>query len=111
MALHKKFLRSKNPQPNYPVKRMKTIKLKIRGRVQGVGYRYFALRKANDLDIKGRVRNCPDGSVELFAQGSLANLSQFIAILKQGPAFASVNDMQVDDVAEYDLYKDFRVIH
>ena len=66
----------------------------VRGRVQGVGYRYFALKRAEELGRAGFVRNLPDGTVEIVAEGPDAQLSQFEARLKEGPSFARVEDVE-----------------
>ena len=62
----------------------------VKGRVQGVGYRYFVLREAEALGIAGFARNLPDGSVEVVAEGPEEALKRFEARLRQGPAFATV---------------------
>jgi acylphosphatase len=62
----------------------------VEGRVQGVGYRAFAIRKAEDLGITGWVRNCWDGSVEVVAEGERAILDRFVAALFLGPSSANV---------------------
>ena len=63
----------------------------IIGKVQGVGFRYFVLRQAQELDITGWVSNKPNGDVEALAQGDKADLEQFIAKVKQGPSFSRVD--------------------
>jgi acylphosphatase len=70
----------------------------VRGRVQGVGYRYFALREAQALGIAGFVRNLPDGSVEVVAEGSGEALRALADRLVQGPAFATVESLERSDV-------------
>jgi len=62
----------------------------VRGRVQGVGYRYFVLRQAGALGVSGFARNLPDGAVEVLAEGGEAALADFEALLREGPAFAEV---------------------
>lgn len=66
----------------------------VRGRVQGVGFRYFALKRAEELGLAGFVRNMPDGSVEVIAEGADPQLSQFEARLKEGPSFARVEGVE-----------------
>jgi acylphosphatase len=66
----------------------------VRGRVQGVGYRYFALKRAEELGLAGFARNLPDGSVEVLAEGDDELLSDFEAKLKQGPSFARVEGVE-----------------
>ena len=62
----------------------------MRGRVQGVGYRYFVSREAESLDIAGFVRNLPDGTVEVVAEATEEALATFEERLREGPAFAAV---------------------
>ena len=66
----------------------------VSGRVQGVGYRYFAMRTAESLGIKGFVRNLVDGRVEVVCEGPEAVLAEFEQQLRQGPAFASVSSVE-----------------
>ena len=68
----------------------------ITGRVQGVGFRYFVLRCARDLGLVGWVRNRPDGSVELVAQGEESSLRGLLADLKQGPPVSWVQQVSVE---------------
>lgn len=63
----------------------------MHGRVQGVGYRAFAQRKALELGLKGHARNLSDGvSVEVVAEGQRAALESLLAALKQGPSGGNV---------------------
>ncbi len=66
----------------------------VRGRVQGVGYRYFVLREAQALGIDGYVRNLADGSVEVVAQASARSLAALLDKLREGPAFAEVTEVE-----------------
>ena len=70
----------------------------ITGLVQGVGYRYTTLRTAQELGLRGWVRNLPDGSVETWAQGKGAVLDEFIRFLRQGPRAARVQSVDVRPV-------------
>jgi len=67
----------------------------ISGIVQGVGYRYFTYRKANEYGLTGYVKNLPDGRVEVFAEGEKVLLEQFLSDLKSGPQFAMVEDVSI----------------
>lgn len=64
--------------------------LKITGKVQGVGFRYFAQQKANEIGITGWVKNSRDGSVLVVAQGDETDLNTFIDYLQIGPTRARV---------------------
>ena len=66
----------------------------IHGRVQGVGYRYFAQRAAGGLGLTGYARNLDDGSVEVYAVGPPDKLSQFAGILRHGPDWADVRGVE-----------------
>ncbi|MBP5343664.1 MAG: acylphosphatase [Alphaproteobacteria bacterium] len=68
--------------------------IKVYGRVQGVGYRYFVEKHALQLNISGWVRNCSDGSVEIMADGSPEDLESFIDWCKKGPLFGSVSQIK-----------------
>lgn len=70
------------------------IILIIHGRVQGVGFRYYTEKKAHELNIKGFVRNRPDGSVYIEAEGSEASLDQFILWCQNGPDWARVSKVE-----------------
>jgi acylphosphatase len=66
----------------------------VRGRVQGVGFRWFVEAEAHRLRISGWVRNTADGAVELLAVGTRAQLAALQAQLWQGPRAARVDDVE-----------------
>jgi acylphosphatase len=65
----------------------------VSGRVQGVGYRYFAMEAAERMGVTGYARNLTDGRVEVYAIGSSDQLRDFARELRRGPAFAAVADV------------------
>jgi acylphosphatase len=67
----------------------------VRGRVQGVGFRWFVSRTASRLELDGWVANRPDGSVQLVAEGPEADLEALEAALRRGPQGAGVADVEV----------------
>lgn len=69
----------------------------ISGKVQGVGYRYFASRVARELKLVGWVRNLPDGRVEAMASGPVAKLKRFDSELRIGPPRAEVTAVQIEE--------------
>jgi len=69
----------------------------VRGRVQGVGFRWFVEREAHILGIAGWVRNNHDGSVEVLAQGSRDQLAGLHSRLREGPRAARVDRVEVTD--------------
>jgi len=70
------------------------IRLSIRGRVQGVGYRWWATEEARRLGLDGWVRNRRDGSVELLAIGPEAAVEQLVAACRSGPPSARVSQVE-----------------
>lgn len=77
---------------------MPAYRYRVFGRVQGVGYRYFALRQAQLLGVTGFARNQPDGSVEVVAEGPEESLVALEEQLRQGPGFATVTGVEREDV-------------
>lgn len=70
----------------------------VRGRVQGVGFRWFVARAARKLGLSGHVRNLPDGGVEVVASGEPAELEHLARELAKGPPGAAVAGVKVDDL-------------
>jgi acylphosphatase len=70
-------------------------RLRIRGLVQGVGYRYFVRNTALSLGLGGYVKNVPDGSVEVIVEGDRAAVNAFIDDIRIGPRHASVKSIDV----------------
>lgn len=68
-------------------------RFRIGGRVQGVGFRAWASRAAARLRLRGTVRNCADGSVEVEAAGAPSAIDRFRAMLADGPSLADVRDV------------------
>ncbi len=67
----------------------------VRGRVQGVGYRWFVQREASRLRLDGWVANRSDGGVEVVAEGAPDDLELLVATLREGPSGADVRDVEV----------------
>ena len=88
---------------------MRARKFWISGQVQGVGYRYFALRFARELGLKGWVRNLSDGRVEAYAAGPVKLLEDFEGRLRQGPPSGEVRGVEVEDVSIDDRIEGFDI--
>jgi acylphosphatase len=69
----------------------------VRGRVQGVGFRYYTHRAALAAGVEGWVRNNPDGTVEIAAAGEPESLARLEHDIRQGPRGARVDQVQVSD--------------
>ena len=72
----------------------------VSGRVQGVGYRYFAMRTAESMGVSGFARNLADGRVEVVGEGPEEVLAEFEQKLRQGPAFSSVASLDCTPIPE-----------
>jgi acylphosphatase len=81
----------------------------VRGRVQGVGFRWFVEREAHILGIAGWVRNNHDGSVEVLAQGTRDQLSGLHFRLREGPRAARVDAVEVSDATPGAGLNSFRI--
>ena len=88
---------------------MQARRFVVRGRVQGVGFRWFVEREAHNLGIAGWVRNNHDGSVEVLAQGSLDQLSGLLSRLREGPRAARVDDVAESEAQPKDGLNSFRI--
>lgn len=80
----------------------------VHGRVQGVGFRAQAQVYAKKLKIFGIVRNCSNGSVEIYAQGEKNSLKAFLDLLK---ASFSIERIEVNYVPSKSSYVDFQIVH
>ncbi|HZK08566.1 MAG TPA: acylphosphatase [Bacteroidales bacterium] len=85
----------------------KAVAITITGRVQNIGFRYHARKQAQELALAGFVRNCLDGSVYVEAQGPADALESFILWCHQGPSWARVDNVQMQEipVSEYNSFE------
>jgi acylphosphatase len=81
----------------------------IRGRVQGVGYRYFARRTALRLGVRGFVRNLPNGDVEVHAEADTDVLQEFRFELERGPASSHVSEIVETATTLTDRFTSFEI--
>lgn len=81
----------------------------VRGRVQGVGFRWFVEREAHILQIAGWVRNNPDGTVEVLAQGTRDQLSGLRSRLREGPRAARVDNVEESEAEAVKGLNSFRI--
>ena len=84
---------------------MPTQHFLIRGRVQGVGFRWFAHREAAELDLRGWVKNTDAGDVELVASGSEEDLAELTAALHKGSRGSRVDQVLVHDLEDAEAEK------
>lgn len=88
---------------------IKSLLVKVTGRVQGVGFRYSALHMASSLGLKGWVRNEADGTVLLRFEGSEVAVDDFISWLKVGPASAVVKEVIINELLCDEFLEKFHV--
>lgn len=75
----------------------RAVRVLVRGRVQGVGFRWFVARTARDLAVTGWVRNAEDGTVEVAAEGASEQVEKLIAALRRGPSQAAVHLVEIEE--------------
>jgi len=78
----------------------KTVRLRITGKVQGVGYRIWATRTAESLGLRGWVRNRRDGSVEVLATGAPDAVAALVGACRRGPSGAHVTAVTIGDAED-----------
>ncbi len=77
--------------------------------VQGVGYRFFCRREAAARGITGYVKNLLNGDVEVLAEGEEELVGHFIKVLRTGPHFSHVQDLNITTLPSEDKYKNFEI--
>ena len=92
-----------------PGARLGAVEVLVGGRVQGVGYRNFAQRRAHEHRLTGYAVNLPDGRVKIRAEGDLEAIDQFVRELGGGPPLARVDRVDVRSVAFSGRYGDFGI--
>lgn len=90
-------------------KNMKCVQIQVSGKVQGVWFRASTQRKANELDIKGIVKNLPNGNVYIEAEGEEDALEDFIKWCHQGSDHSRVNNVTISEV-EIKFLEDFKIV-
>ena len=84
----------------------------VQGQVQGVSFRYFVVRRARSLALKGYVYNLPEGqSVEVVAEGDREGLEELLQHLNQGPIGSVVQQVDASWTESSGAYEDFRVVY
>jgi acylphosphatase len=87
----------------------KRLSARIRGRVQGVGFRHFTTTRARELGLTGWVRNEPDGSVRVEAEGNDEALQSLLNAVKDGPRAARVDAVDTEWDASTESFDTFGV--
>jgi acylphosphatase len=89
---------------------MKRVHVFVSGRVQGVNFRWNTKIVADNLGVKGWVRNLPDGRVEIVAEGDEDKIKKFLDYVKKGPILARVDKVDVEEEEYKKEFKEFSII-
>lgn len=90
--------------------KMDRITVRVQGRVQGVGYRYFAINEAVYYSLTGWAKNLPDGDVKVVAEGESGALEKFTEALRRGPMMSRVTGLEVTKEENVEkMYSGFNV--
>jgi acylphosphatase len=87
------------------MKKIRSVKGTVSGRVQGVGFRYHVMRNAQREQLVGYVRNLPDSRVEFRLQGEAEAVARVIEKIRLGPPHARVGDLIAEDIEQSLLYE------
>ena len=88
---------------------MKAIKIILKGKVQGVGFRQFVREKAQHFAIHGYIANLENGDIEIVAEGKEDEISAFIEMIRPGPPRAEVTELVTEPI-EHKGYKEFEIV-
>ncbi|MCM8805109.1 MAG: acylphosphatase [Candidatus Omnitrophica bacterium] len=81
----------------------------VSGEVQGVGFRWYATSIANDYDVKGWVRNLPDGRVEIVAEAEPQELEKFVEMMKRSYLGLNIHYINIEKEQATGEFKNFRI--
>jgi len=87
---------------------MRTYRVIVYGRVQGVGFRAFIYNLARNLDLKGSVKNMLDGTVQIIIQGSENEIKRLIELSYNGPSLSHVANIKIFE-EEWEAFSDFHI--
>jgi len=88
---------------------MKRIHILITGKVQGISFRYYTKKKAEELQIKGWVKNLPNGDVEIVVEGNNSNITSFMDWCKTGPSLANVKNIAINEEQPTNEFSTFSI--
>lgn len=87
------------------------VEINLTGTVQGVGFRYFCLTQANNLNLNGWVKNLPNGSVLSHAEGSKDAIDRYCELLKKGPSHSVVAQVDINFVSYSGQFDSFEITY
>lgn len=89
---------------------MKSIRIFISGNVQGVFFRQFIKDKAEEIGVKGYVRNLENGRVEVAIEGENKKVDEMLKICRKGAPHSIVKELEIEDISEQN-FKEFKILH
>jgi len=89
---------------------MHTVRGYVSGQVQGVGFRYFVKRHADELAVNGYAKNLPDGRVEFLLQGEKLAVLSVVDIIRSGPSWSRVTEVKVEEIVGDETWDQFRTL-
>jgi len=89
---------------------MKTISITVKGKVQGVGFRYFVMRHAIEIGVYGYVKNLPNGDVYIQASGTSSQLENLILLCHKGPSHSKVESVLVENIEHPNHFQGFQIV-
>ena len=89
----------------------RALRLLLAGRVQGVGFRHFTRKQAEELGVVGTVANLPDGRVEIEVAGDAEAVDELVRRVGHGPRFAEVREVEEQAIDPDPAWDGFRVVH
>jgi acylphosphatase len=87
---------------------MKTYRVIVYGRVQGVGFRAFIYKQARNLLLKGYVKNMSNGTVQIVLQGPEKQINQLVELAKDGPSLSNVTNIKITE-EDMETFTDFHI--
>jgi acylphosphatase len=90
---------------------LRSVHLLVEGQVQGLGYRYFALKTGRSMGILGWVKNLPTGEVELSIEGEDVQIGQYIQTLRSKHPWAQIDNIQENWLPHEGKFQDFRIVY
>lgn len=88
----------------------KSVRLFITGTVQEMFFNPFVKENADKLDVRGFIRKCDDGKIEIFLEGNLKEVNQMIEICKQGQKYSQIRNVEIRDERFQD-FKNFKIMY
>lgn len=87
---------------------MKTLRVKIKGVVQGIFFRKFVKDNADELSVRGFVRNLEDGRIEMVMEGKDDKVNELLIKCKKGPKHSEIKEIEIEEI-KHQGFKDFKI--